>query len=133
MANGHNDWKRLKEQYTLVILSTLCVVFIKCMKAAATAPRRSVAAISNNQDLIIALTPSCDVDYRKRLWNLYTIIIINANYGTRIVPKESKKHIYHGNDDNSISPNNHLPHYCTEPPKYNMILIAVQVLSLQWL
>ena len=51
--------------------------------------RRGDDATCNDQDLSVALAQSCDMDYRKRFLNLYTIDIINANYGTRIVPMES--------------------------------------------
>ena len=85
-------------------------------------PPHRVAATCNNQYLIAALVQSYDVDYHKRFLNLFTIVIINANYGTSIVPMESIRHIYHGNGDNSISPNDHLHHYCTGPPIWSLAI-----------
>ena len=112
--------QKLWKQYTLVTL----IKYIMSMQPEINRTsvmhsshwRRGVDATCNDQDLSDALGQSCDMDYRKRFLNLYTIDIINANYGTRIVPMESWRHIYHGNRDNSISPNDHLHHYCTLPP-----------------
>ena len=115
--------QKLWKQYTLVTLIKYIMSNVYWMIGKQPSPwRRHCTATIDAQHLSVALRQSCDMDYRKRFLNLYTIDIINANYGTRIVPMESWRHIYHGNGDNSISTNDHLPHYSTLPPRCPLTL-----------
>ena len=132
--------QKLWKQYTLVTLIKYIMSNVYWMIGEQPRIRSSVLHSSHrrgggvnatcfDQHLSVALRQSCDMDYRKRFLNLYTIAIINANYGTRIVPMERWRHIYHGNGDNSISTNDHLPHYSTLPPIYNLIKVTLNLIE----